>query len=108
MRSNGRGADPMGPRLVDFGAACPVCTGADVYAVHEAVVPLVDEGGDIVLPHLYAVCCDCYRAQYVQKYGPPVAVCGCQDVDLQALARAHQPPVTAPPIGVNDSTVTVA
>ena len=108
MRTNGRGADPMGPRVMEFGAPCPICMREDVYAVHEAVVPLIDEGGDIVLPHLYALCCDCDRVQSLQKYGQPWQGCGCGEVDLQALARSQQLLEPAVPISATDARVTIA
>ena len=107
MRTNGRGADPMGPRLMAFTDPCPVCERPGMYAVHEAVVPLIDEGGDLVLPHLYGICCDCHRRQSLQKYGEPWQGCGCENSDLQALARSQQPSEVVP-ITAMDARVTIA
>lgn len=36
---------------------------------YTAVMPYVLESGDVVQPHLYAVCHDCFLAQYFAVYG---------------------------------------
>ena len=75
--------------LVTFGDDCPSCEGG--VAVHQAVIPLIDEGGDVVLPQYYALCCTCHQDQYIRKYGVErLQPCGCDDVPLAALARAQQ------------------
>ena len=88
MRSGGIAADPMdGHVVVTFGDPCPTC--ADGVAVHQAVIPLVDDGGDVVLPTYYALCCSCHTEQYIKKYGVErLQPCGCQDLPLAALAKA--------------------
>lgn len=100
--THGRGADPMGMfRVVTFGDPCPGCeTGI---AVHEAVIPVIDEGGDIVLPQFYALCCNCHKEQHVQKYGienwSP-----CVDdqiaIDLRLMNKPPQP------IGISSGQIT--
>lgn len=87
MRSRGASADAMDGRvMVTFGDPCPSC--ADGIAVHQAVIPLIDDGGDVVLPQYYAVCCLCHTEQYIKRYGiERLQPCGCQEVPLAALAR---------------------
>ena len=88
MRTNGQASDPVnGHRFVTFGDDCPCCT--DGIAVHEARIAMIDEGGDIVLPQFYALCCACERAQFITKYGFDfLQPCGCDDVPLAEIARA--------------------
>lgn len=94
MRSNGQSATALGGReQVTFGDDCPGATSAgcsvDGLAVHQAVIPVIDEGGDVVMPQYYALCCVCYSEQFVVKYGiDELKRCGCEIVDLQAQARA--------------------
>lgn len=88
MRSHGESAIAIGGReMVTFGDDCPgACD--DGIAVHQAVIPTIDEGGDVVMPQYYALCCVCYADQYVTKYGIEfLKRCGCELVDLQAGAR---------------------
>lgn len=78
--------------MVTFGDDCPgdYCKGAGI-AVHSAIIPMVDDGGDVVLPQWYALCCVCHQEQYIKKYGiENVLPCGCHDVDLQAMARSQR------------------
>lgn len=88
MRSGGAASDPMdGHVMVTFGDPCPTCP--DGVAVHQAVIPLVDDGGDVVLPSYYALCCDCHTEQYIKKYGVErLQPCGCEQVPLALLAKA--------------------
>ena len=93
MRSNGESTYAIGGReMVTFGDDCPGATSAGCpvsgIAVHQAVIPVVDEGGDVVMPQYYALCCVCYADQFVTKYGiEHLQRCGCELVDLQAAAR---------------------
>lgn len=91
MRSGGAAADPMdGHVMVTFGDPCPgtTCGGGGV-AVHQAIIALIDEGGDIVLPTYYALCCLCHTEQYITKYGVErLQPCGCAEVPLALLAQA--------------------
>lgn len=86
MLSHGMAADPVdGMTQVTFGDQCPSC--ADGIAVHQAMIAMIDDGGDIVLPTYYAVCCDCHRAQYIKKYGiENLLPCGCENVSLAKVA----------------------
>ena len=53
------------------------------------MIPVIDEGGDVVMPQYYALCCVCYAEQFIVKYGiGELKRCGCEIVDLQAQARA--------------------
>ena len=93
MRTGGSASHPIeGHEAVTFGDECPGdwCKGQGI-AVHQAIIPMVDDGGDIVLPQWYSLCCVCHTEQYIKKYGiENVLPCGCQDVDLQAMARAQR------------------
>lgn len=93
MRTNGAAASPTdGHEVVTFGDQCPggYCKG-DGIAVHSAIIPMVDDGGDVVMPQWYAVCCICHAEQFIKKYGiENIGPCGCQEVDLQALARTQR------------------
>ena len=94
MRSGGQSSMAIGGReLVTFGDDCPGSTSAGCnvggIAVHQAVIPQIDEGGDVVMPQYYALCCDCHMDQFITKYGiEHVQPCGCENVPLQAGARA--------------------
>ena len=92
MRTGGSAASAIeGHEVVTFGDPCPGpdCKGAGL-AVHQAIIPLVDDGGDIVLPQWYALCCICHQEQYIKRYGiENLLPCGCENVDLQALARTQ-------------------
>lgn len=94
MRSNGASSMAIGGReMVTFGDDCPGATSAgcpvDGIAVHQANIPVVDEGGDVVMPQYYALCCDCRMEQFITKYGlENVQPCGCELVPLQDGARA--------------------
>ena len=81
-----------GTRAVTFGDPCPGCESG--IAVHDAIIPAIDEGGDIVLPHFYALCCDCHRAQHNQKHGDaPYAQCDDSQIaiDLRLMNLPPQP-----------------
>lgn len=74
--------------MASFGDDCPGSC-ADGIAVHQAVIPSIDEGGDVVMPQYYGLCCECWMAQHITKYGlENVQPCGCDLVPLQALARS--------------------
>lgn len=96
MRSNGMASMAIdGVQQVGFGDPCPgECDGG--IAVHQAVIPMIDEGGDVVLPTYYALCCACHRKQYVQKYGIEFLLpCGCDDVNLAEVARLSRDAASA-------------
>lgn len=94
MRSGGQSAMAIGGReIVTFGDDCPGATSAGCpvagIAVHQAMIAQVDEGGDVVMPQYYALCCDCHMEQFITKYGiEHVQPCGCENVPLQAAALA--------------------
>jgi hypothetical protein len=100
--TQGRCADPMAMfRAVTFGDKCPGCeTGV---AVHEAVIAAIDEGGDIVLPQFYALCCACHKEQYIRKYGEAVWSPCVDDVIDNDLKLMKLPPQ---PIGILSGQVT--
>lgn len=91
-------SDPLGAlKLSTFGDKCPTCELG--IAVHEAVIPMLDEVGDIVLPQHYAICCECHKRDYVRKYGAG-AWSPCVDDEIQraldALFKGEQPPWREP------------
>ena len=91
MRTGGRASHPIdGVRVVTFGDDCPgTCDGG--IAVHEARIAMIDEGGDIILPQFYAICCACHQEQYITKHGVEnVQPCGCEEVPLAAIARQQK------------------
>lgn len=94
MHSQGQSAAAIGGReMVTFGDDCPGQLGRGCpvkgIAVHQAVIPLIDEDGEIVLPQYYALCCECHLEQFITKYGVEhVQPCGCENVPLQEGARA--------------------
>lgn len=92
MRTGGTASDPMNGRTVTtWGDPCPGGYCKDGISVHQALIPFIDDGGDVVLPQWYAVCCTCHTEQFIKKYGiDNVGPCGCQEVDLQALARSQR------------------
>lgn len=60
------GTDPMDSMANQGGDMCPCCgkRPATVMAVSPIIV-----GGEIILPHCFAVCLACHKKQYVEKYG---------------------------------------
>jgi hypothetical protein len=92
MKTGGRASHPSeGVTVVTWGDDCPGGYCTDGIAVHQALIPFVDDGGDVVMPQWYAVCCKCYTEQFIKKYGiENVAPCGCEVVDLQSLARTQR------------------
>ena len=102
--TQGRCTDPMGMfRVVTFGDPCPGCK--DGIAVHEAVIPAIDERGNLVYPQFYALCCNCHKEQHIQKYGEE-HWSPCVDdqiaIDLRLMNKPPQP------ITVNSPQVTTA
>ena len=100
--THGRFADPMqGTRANAFGDPCPGCESG--IAVHDAIIPTIDDGGDVVLPHFYALCCDCHHAQHVMKHGDaPYAPCNDEQIAID-LRLMNKPPQ---PIGIGSSQIT--
>lgn len=58
----------------EVGGKCPsppphsICNGSGI-TEYTAIIPYVQKDGKVVPPHLYAVCHDCFLAQYLAVYG---------------------------------------
>lgn len=56
------------PEHLFHGITCPVCKISGNKGAYRALVPLVVKD-KVIEPHTYAVCFDCYKAQWFDVYG---------------------------------------